>query len=102
MAKGSIERGSKRNISPAANRAPKKKTAAAKRRPKGARRAAPSHDIHHAVFRSLTARSNQHNKPPVCYNQLANGYVICYLQSDGTYAQCQPYNGPTAGLTPCG
>jgi hypothetical protein len=54
------------------------------------------------VFKSLAARSNQHNQAPVCYQQLSDGsWMICFLQSDGSYAQCQPYSGPIH-QPPCG
>jgi hypothetical protein len=87
-----------------AKRASEKKAAAAKPATKGSRRraAAPSKADHDAVFKSLAARSNQHNQAPVCYQQLSDGsWMICFLQSDGSYAQCQPYSGPIH-QPPCG
>jgi hypothetical protein len=77
-----------------------KKTAAAKPAKKAAKKtsrraAVPSRAAHHAVFKNLAALSGQHNKPPVCYELLGGGgRLICFLQSDGSYAQCQPYTGP--------
>jgi hypothetical protein len=90
----------------AAKSGSKKKTAAVKPTAKRARRAAagkpPTDTAHHAVFKSLAARSNQHNLSPVCYQELASGsWTICFLQSDGKYGQCQPYNGPIH-QPPCG
>jgi hypothetical protein len=80
-----------------------KKTAAAKPAKKTARRAAvPTRAAHHAVFKNLAALSNQHNKAPVCYELLGGGsWLICFLQSDGSYDQCQPYTGPIH-QPPCG
>jgi hypothetical protein len=59
------------------------------------RAAPPTRAAHNAVFRSLAGRSGQHGAAPVCYQQLAGGgWLICFLQSDGSYGQCQPYEGP--------
>lgn len=102
MAKGRKKRGLKRSNRPATKGVSKKKTSAAKPPKNGTSRAVRSAAKHHAVFSSLAAFSNQHNKAPVCYQQLGNGsWLICFLQSDGTYAQCQPYTGPTH-QPPCG
>jgi hypothetical protein len=98
------KKGLKRNNSASATRASKRKAAAAKPAKKGAgrRAAAPGKADHHAVFKSLAARSNQHNRAPVCYQQLSDGsWMICFLQSDGSYAQCQAYSGPIH-QPPCG
>src|SRR5262249_50871422 len=49
-------------------------------------------------FGMVAARSNRLNKSPVCYQQLSdNSWLICLLQTDGTYGQCRPYNGPVPG-----
>jgi len=78
------------------------KVTAKKTAKKRAARAAPTHAVHNAVFRSLASRSNQHNVAPVCYQQLAGGgWLICFLQGDGSYGQCQPYSGPIH-QPPCG
>lgn len=78
------------------------KTTARKTAKKRARATAPTHAAHDAVFRSLASRSNQHGAAPVCYQQLAGGgWLICFLQSDGSYGQCQPYSGPIH-QPPCG
>jgi hypothetical protein len=67
-----------------------------------AKTAAPSKADHHAVFKSLAKRSNQYEKAPVCYQQLSDdSWLICFLQSDGSYGQCQPYGGPIH-QPPCG
>ena len=104
MAKGGKKKGSRRSNPAAATS--KKKTVAAKPTNKRSRQAKPAtvpgKAGHHAVFRSLAARSNQHNKAPVCYQQLSDGsWMICFLQSDGSYAQCQAYSGPIH-QPPCG
>jgi hypothetical protein len=95
------KRGLKRSNSASAA---KKKAPTAKPAKRGTRRrvVAPGKADHEAVFRSLAARSNQHNQAPVCYQQVSDGsWMICFLQSDGSYAQCQPYNGPIH-QPPCG
>lgn len=47
------------------------------------------------AFEKIIARGNEHNKSPVCYSQLSDGqWVVCLLQSDGSYGQCKRYNGP--------
>ena len=72
-----------------------KKAAKAKTPKKRAKVAAPTRTAHNAVFKSLAARSNQRNAAPVCYRQLAGGaWMICFLQSDGSYGQCHAYEGP--------
>lgn len=81
--------------------APKRATKTKASAKKAIRRAAPSQAMHDAVVKILAERSNQHNKSPVCYLQLASGREICFLQSDGSYAQCQPYYGPNT-QPPCG
>jgi hypothetical protein len=102
MAKGRKKQALKRSRRSAAKQTPNKKTLGRKTVKKGTARAIPNASQHHAVFRALTARSNQHNKAPVCYQQLADGsWMICFLQSDGTYAQCQAYTGPIH-QPPCG
>lgn len=59
---------------------------------------APTHAVHNAVFKSLAERSNQRGAAPVCYRQVVGGgWMICFLQSDGHYGQCQPYDGPVHG-----
>jgi hypothetical protein len=79
-----------------------KKKAVKKATKKAAGGAAPTHAAHNAVFKSLAVRSNQHNAAPVCYQQLAGGgWLICFLQGDGSYGQCQPYSGPIH-QPPCG
>lgn len=40
----------------------------------------------------------QPNKGPVCFLRLpSNSWATCFLGSDGTYGQCQPYDGPLHG-----
>jgi hypothetical protein len=37
----------------------------------------------------------QSNKGPACFLRLPNNsWVTCFLGSDSTYGQCQPYDGP--------
>lgn len=90
------KKGSTRSTALAAKRVAKKKStakAAVKKRSK--RAAAPSVAAHRAVFKSMVASSSQHQKAPVCYQPLGNGsWLICQLQSDGTYGNCVPYDGP--------
>ena len=55
----------------------------------------PTSAAHSAVFASLAARSTAHSKSPVCYQRLTSGaWLVCFLQGDGSYGQCQPYDGP--------
>jgi hypothetical protein len=69
-----------------ARAASKGKKSVAKQAKKRAAAAVPNKSTHHAVFRSLAARSNQHSKSPVCYQQLGNGsWIVCFLQQDGFY-----------------
>ncbi len=50
------------------------------------------------AFATMIARGNQHNKSPVCYSQLSDGiWEVCLLQTDGSYGQCERYNGPIHG-----
>jgi hypothetical protein len=78
------------------------KKAAKKTTTKRAGSVAPTHAAHNAVFSNLAMRSNHHNAAPVCYQQLAGGgWLICFLQNDGSYGQCQPYSGPIH-QPPCG
>jgi hypothetical protein len=77
----------------------KKKAARAAKK----RAVAPNKSTHHAVFASLAARSNLHNQSSVCYSLLGNGaWVVCFLQQDGSYGQCQPYSGPPNPRPVCG
>ena len=101
MAKAGKKRSVKQRKTGAAKRAGKKRVTA--KAVKGRAKAkVPSLAGHHAVFRSLAARSNQHNKAPVCYQQLSDdSWLICFLQTDGSYGQCQPYSGPIH-QPPCG
>ena len=94
----------KQSKSGATGRVAKKSGSSLRPTKKGSRRSAvvPSDQAHNAVFASLSARSNQHNQAPVCYEQLSDGsWMICFIQSDGSYAQCQPYTGPIH-QPPCG
>ena len=96
MAKG-VKKGSTRRTGRAAAKPPavKKKTAVKKTVKKSSTPAAGGRGAHHAAFRTLAARSNRHAKAPVCYQQLSGGsWMICFLKSDGEYAQCQRYDGP--------
>ena len=78
------------------------KNRAAKRAIPGPRAALSGKAAHAAVFKTLAARSNRHKQAPVCYQQVSDGsWMICFLQSDGSYAQCQPYDGPIH-QPPCG
>jgi hypothetical protein len=73
----------------------KKGTKTAKKTVKKAAKKAPTQAVHNAVFKNLVARSNQRSAAPVCYKQLAGGgWLICFLQGDGSYGQCQSYEGP--------
>jgi hypothetical protein len=104
MVKIGKKKGLERSNSAPARRASKKNALAAKPGKKGSgrRAATPGKADHHAVFKSLAARSNRHNQAPICYHQLADGsWMICFLQRDGSYAQCQPYSGPIHE-PPCG
>lgn len=99
MAKSGKKKAPKRN-KPSKTKQTVKRKAKAKKAKKassrgaGARAKATSPDHDH-MFMELAGRSNQQNKPPICYHRLAGGsWMICFLQSDGSYAQCQPYSGP--------
>lgn len=98
MAKSGKKQGLKRakaSANKASTKKAGKKAVARKAAKKRAGAKVPSLAAHNVVFSSLTARSNQHNLAPVCYQQLGGGgWLVCYLQSDGSYGQCQPYSGP--------
>jgi hypothetical protein len=86
-----------------ANMATGKKKAAKQSKTKKRAAKPPSKATHHAVFKSLIAMSNHHDASPVCYQQLGNGsWVVCFLQSDGSYGQCQEYTGSTPHGPICG
>ena len=47
------------------------------------------------VFASLSARSNVHQKPSVCYMQYSDGsWSIHHIQKNGKYDTGTPYFGP--------
>ncbi|WP_192180314.1 hypothetical protein [Mesorhizobium amorphae] len=46
------------------------------------------------VFQMLAARANGCGLPPTTLRRIGDHWMICFLQSDCSYGQCQVYTGP--------